>query len=65
MFLRLQIIVANVGDSRAVLCRSGAAVDLSVDHKPEDEGEKARIEGAGGIVNEEGRVSGGKTRSNM
>lgn len=29
--------MANAGDSRAVLCRKGTAVDLSVDHKPEDE----------------------------
>lgn len=27
------IIVANCGDSRAVLCRAGRAVPLSVDHK--------------------------------
>jgi protein phosphatase 1G len=54
-----RIIVANVGDSRAVLCREGKAVDLSIDHKPEDTEERQRIERAGGIVNEEGRVNGG------
>ncbi|VDK50763.1 unnamed protein product [Anisakis simplex] len=32
-----KVIVANAGDSRAVLCRNGVAVDLSIDHKPEDE----------------------------
>ena len=49
--------VANAGDSRAVLCRGGAAVDLSVDHKPGLEGEKARILAAGGFV-ADGRVKG-------
>lgn len=53
------MIVANVGDSRAVLCRDGKAVDLSVDHKPEDTKEKGRIEAAGGIVSDDGRVNGG------
>jgi serine/threonine protein phosphatase PrpC len=28
------IIVANAGDSRAVLCRAGTAMALSADHKP-------------------------------
>ena len=28
-----KIVVANCGDSRAVLCRNGVAVPLSVDHK--------------------------------
>lgn len=37
-----KVIVANAGDSRAVLCRNGKAVDLSVDHKPEDEVETNR-----------------------
>ncbi|VDM61029.1 unnamed protein product [Angiostrongylus costaricensis] len=54
-----RIIVANAGDSRAVLCRGGIAVDLSIDHKPEDDIEKKRIVNAGGYVNEDGRVNGG------
>eukprot|EP00252_Welwitschia_mirabilis_P002988 TRINITY_DN12_c0_g1_i1.p1 TRINITY_DN12_c0_g1~~TRINITY_DN12_c0_g1_i1.p1 ORF type:complete len:595 (+),score=109.02 TRINITY_DN12_c0_g1_i1:1003-2787(+) len=45
-----QIIVANCGDSRAVLSRGGNAIALSVDHKPEREDEMARIEAAGGKV---------------
>lgn len=36
-------IVANAGDSRAVLSRNNQAVTLSNDHKPEDPSEKQRI----------------------
>jgi protein phosphatase 1G len=43
-------VVANAGDSRAVLCRQGKAIDLSEDHKPYLPGEHARIERAGGFV---------------
>jgi len=50
--------VANAGDSRAVMCRDGgSAHDMSVDHKPTLEGEKARILAAGGFV-ADGRVKG-------
>eukprot|EP01018_Ginkgo_biloba_P034194 Gb_27731 [translate_table: standard] len=45
-----QIIVANCGDSRAVLSRSGKAIALSTDHKPDRPDEMARIEAAGGRV---------------
>ncbi|CAM8906665.1 hypothetical protein QQ045_011011 [Rhodiola kirilowii] len=44
------IIVANCGDSRAVLFRGKEAKALSVDHKPEREDEYARIESSGGKV---------------
>ncbi|RWS03138.1 putative protein phosphatase-like protein [Dinothrombium tinctorium] len=54
-----QLYVANAGDSRCVLCRNGKAVDMSVDHKPEDELERQRIEKAGGEVTSDGRVNGG------
>lgn len=29
-----KIIVANAGDSRSVLCKSGRSIPLSFDHKP-------------------------------
>jgi len=35
--------LANCGDSRAVLCRGGRVVPLSVDHKPERPDETARV----------------------
>jgi serine/threonine protein phosphatase PrpC len=37
-----QLIVANAGDSRSVLCRDGKPLDMSKDHKPDDEGEKKK-----------------------
>ncbi|KAL1563349.1 Protein phosphatase 2C 7, variant 2 [Salvia divinorum] len=54
------IIVANCGDSRAVLNRGKVPMPLSVDHKPNREDECARIEAAGGkVINWDGyRVSG-------
>ncbi|KAG6657067.1 hypothetical protein CIPAW_04G064500 [Carya illinoinensis] len=45
-----RIVVANCGDSRAVLCRAGTAIPLSQDHKPDRLDELARIEAAGGRV---------------
>ncbi|VUZ50935.1 unnamed protein product [Hymenolepis diminuta] len=56
---RVFLYVANAGDSRAVLCRAGAAVELSEDHKPEDPPERARINAAGGTVTADGRVNDG------
>jgi serine/threonine protein phosphatase PrpC len=50
--------VANAGDSRSVLSRSGKAIALSEDHKPESEVEKTRITKAGGTI-ANGRVNGG------
>jgi len=50
-----RLYVANIGDSRCVLCRqksgdSFEAIPLSVDQKPENPKEKARIIKAGGRV---------------
>ena len=46
----VRVIVANVGDSRAVLCRNGRAVALSDDHKPDRPDETRRVRRAGGHV---------------
>ncbi|KAL2897525.1 putative protein phosphatase 2C 59 [Bienertia sinuspersici] len=43
-----RLLVANVGDSRAVICRGAIAV--SRDHKPDQSDERQRIEDAGGFV---------------
>ncbi|XP_024540912.1 probable protein phosphatase 2C 45 isoform X1 [Selaginella moellendorffii] len=45
-----RLLVANLGDSRAVLCKAGEAVPLSNDHKPDRSDERQRIENAGGYV---------------
>ncbi|KAH7350854.1 phosphatase 2C-domain-containing protein [Rhexocercosporidium sp. MPI-PUGE-AT-0058] len=52
-----KIFVGNAGDSRSVLGVKGRAKPLSFDHKPQNEGEKARITAAGGFV-DFGRVNG-------
>jgi len=61
-----RVLVANVGDSRAVLCRAAAAprgeggaerllaVPLSEDHKPILPEEQRRIESKGGVVDLQG-----------
>ena len=54
-----ELFVANAGDSRCVVSRGGKALDMSVDHKPEDKPEHDRIKKAGGRVTEDGRVNGG------
>lgn len=46
----------NVGDCRAVMCRSGDALELTRDHKPNDPSEQSRIESLGGKVKWHGYV---------
>lgn len=43
-----KLVVANVGDSRAVICNNGKAKQLSIDHEPNLE--KKEIENRGGFV---------------
>ncbi|CAK7902627.1 protein phosphatase 2C homolog 2 [[Candida] anglica] len=51
------IYCGNAGDSRTIMSINGLAKALSYDHKPSNEGEKARICSAGGYV-DMGRVNG-------
>jgi serine/threonine protein phosphatase PrpC len=41
------LLTANIGDSRAVLCRGREAIDITRDHKPGDDQERKRIEAMG------------------
>jgi protein phosphatase PTC2/3 len=52
-----KLLVANIGDSRALLSRNGECVALTKDHKPTNDEELTRIRAAGGYV-EFGRVDG-------
>ncbi|XP_059057041.1 uncharacterized protein LOC131850720 isoform X2 [Achroia grisella] len=54
-----ELYVANAGDSRCIVCREGKAIDMSIDHKPEDTPELERIINAGGKVSNDGRINGG------
>lgn len=55
---RKNLIVANAGDSGAVLCRGGKALKLTSTHKPTLHAEMERITKAGAFVSETGRVNG-------
>ena len=43
LITRNEVYCANAGDSRTVLAYRGTAKDLSVEHKPDDPDELARI----------------------
>ncbi|KAM7523953.1 hypothetical protein LguiA_013855 [Lonicera macranthoides] len=50
LILGRTMLIANAGDSRAVLGKRGRAVELSKDHKPNCTSEKLRIEKLGGVI---------------
>lgn len=53
-----KLVVANIGDSRAVLSRRGQAVAMSQDQKPTMFSEWERIKKAGGYIDDEGFLNG-------
>lgn len=53
-----QMHIANVGDSRAVLSRSGRAEALTKDHRPGSCDERARILDSGGFLDSEDYLNG-------
>ncbi|CAN1230901.1 Probable protein phosphatase 2C 58 [Linum perenne] len=50
-----KLVVANVGDSRAVICKNGVAKQLSVDHEPSKE--KRMIESRGDVPRVDGQLA--------
>ncbi|KAF3528152.1 hypothetical protein DY000_02039368 [Brassica cretica] len=50
LILDKTMLIANAGDSRAVLGKRGRAIELSKDHKPNCTSEKLRIEKLGGVI---------------
>ncbi|MBA0636212.1 hypothetical protein Godav_025278 [Gossypium davidsonii] len=50
LILERTMIIANAGDSRAVLGKRGRAIELSKDHKPNCTSERLRIEKLGGVI---------------
>jgi serine/threonine protein phosphatase PrpC len=51
-----KLVLANLGDSRAVLCRKGKAVALTNDHRPTSPLEVERIIKQGGSIPPNGRL---------
>ncbi|KAL4231005.1 Protein phosphatase 1K [Mactra antiquata] len=46
----IELVVAHVGDSRAIMCREGESLRLSHDHVPDDQEEAVRIKQCGGSI---------------
>lgn len=53
-----QLLIANAGDCRAVLCRRGKAIDLTTDHRPSNPEEALRVKAAGGHICPDGYLNG-------
>lgn len=56
-----QFLIANAGDTRAVISRGGMAMRVSIDHKATDHMEAHRVKSTGGFIH--GRRVGGVTQT--
>ena len=52
-----ELVIASVGDSRAILCRDGKAQLLTSDHTPSSTEEKNRVLASGGSVEIDGEMT--------
>ncbi|XP_059066578.1 probable protein phosphatase 2C 27 [Cryptomeria japonica] len=52
------LFIANAGDCRAVLSRSGKHINMTTDHKPTNKDERLRIESRGGVISSDGYING-------
>jgi serine/threonine protein phosphatase PrpC len=50
LIIGTQLVCVNLGDARAVMCRNGGALDLSIDHKASRKDEQERIKSQGGFI---------------
>ena len=57
LLVKNELYVSNAGDSRCVLSSKGVAIEMSYDHKPDNDIEKDRIHKAGGYISD-GRING-------
>lgn len=53
-----KLVVASLGDCRAILSNNGRAKEVGTEHKPDSPTERKRIEAAGGFVDCEGYLNG-------
>lgn len=58
LLTKSKVVVANIGDSRSILCRGENTIALSEDHKPMNKEEKKRIDASGCYI-KNGRINGG------
>ncbi|KAI7983214.1 putative protein phosphatase 2C 49 [Camellia lanceoleosa] len=52
LILGRYLMVASLGDCRAVLCRKGIAIEMSQDHRPNYASEQMRVEELGGYIDD-------------
>lgn len=65
LLIEKRVFIVNVGDSRAILSADGGnySVNLSLDHKPNDNIEQKRILEAGGKVYQTQTITKGDNKS--